>query len=133
MFVRGLRCQRHTRLNVGTLSTLAHFDRHVLSHQDAYTAKLAEFVAIPSVSTEVKSREECYRAADWLQREMQDLGVKVKRKTFLDCNLACKFFFSLFIIKKTKKKTKKNLIRLQGMSWGHTFWTLNNYASLLLY
>lgn len=41
---------------------------------DSYKALLKEAVAIPSVSCDVKYREECVRMVHWMQEKLKEVG-----------------------------------------------------------
>ena len=50
------------------------------ANQDKLVARLAEAVAIPSVSGDSARRQDCFRMADFLQDQLEALGVKVTRR-----------------------------------------------------
>ena len=52
---------------------------YVDAHEQAFIDRLAAAVAIPSVSGDAKHRQDVFAMADWLQKEMESLEVKVKR------------------------------------------------------
>ena len=54
---------------------LANILAHADSHLEASLARLFEFIAIPSVSTEARYAADCRRAAEWLRAELADLGL----------------------------------------------------------
>lgn len=52
------------------------FAAYIDSHQDELIAKLAEMVAIPSVSGDIAYRPEVHRMAKWLEAHLISLGVR---------------------------------------------------------
>lgn len=46
----------------------------IATNADEYVRRLAEAVAIPSVSTDLTKRDACFSMADWLHRWIHDLG-----------------------------------------------------------
>lgn len=51
------------------------FATYIDEHQDELIARLAEAVAIPSVSGDVKYRDDVHRMGAWLHAELEKLGV----------------------------------------------------------
>ncbi|KAJ2995038.1 hypothetical protein HDV02_001115 [Globomyces sp. JEL0801] len=56
------------------------FSEFVDKHQDDYVKKLAEVVAIPSVSGTVEHRPEVVRMGQWLEKELTRLGATVSMR-----------------------------------------------------
>lgn len=50
--------------------------QHIDASQQALIDRLAEAVAIPSVSGDKKHRGDVFKMADWLEGQMQGLGIK---------------------------------------------------------
>ncbi|HEY8595485.1 MAG TPA: dipeptidase [Devosiaceae bacterium] len=57
-------------------AVLAQVDAQI----DASLSRLAELVAIPSISTDPAYKDECRRAADWLVADLQALGFEVSAR-----------------------------------------------------
>ncbi|KAL1919861.1 uncharacterized protein VTP21DRAFT_1793 [Calcarisporiella thermophila] len=55
------------------------FFGYVDEHQDAFVERLREAVAIPSVSADVDLRPEVFRMADWMVKQLEDLGASTQK------------------------------------------------------
>ncbi|KAK9764522.1 hypothetical protein K7432_007896 [Basidiobolus ranarum] len=53
--------------------------KYIDQHKKDYIERLAEIVAIPSVSAEITKRQDVVRMGEWLKDELERLGAKTKR------------------------------------------------------
>jgi acetylornithine deacetylase/succinyl-diaminopimelate desuccinylase-like protein len=53
-------------------------ERHLLADRPAALKRLFEFMAIPSVSTDATCTKHCHDAANWLIRELTDIGFEAR-------------------------------------------------------
>lgn len=53
--------------------------QHIEENQSGLIQRLADAVAIPSVSGDAAHRADCVRMVDWTQKLLESLGVKVQR------------------------------------------------------